>query len=141
MCYVVVLCRGVSRDLSLVMIWRPPRSTRTATLLPCTTLFRSRQRHLDPGGAVLVDLHLVDQAQIVDVHGDFRIVDGLQRLDHLLPRGDGLAGLERMPGARPELAVVAGASRHEASKRVAAGHSVHSVDALSLPAKIGRAHV
>src|SRR3546814_9801539 len=31
------------------MIRRPPRSTRTDTLFPCTTLFRSRQRRGDPG--------------------------------------------------------------------------------------------
>src|SRR3546814_12092189 len=33
------------------MIRRPPRSTRTDTLFPYTTLFRSRHMHLDPVGA------------------------------------------------------------------------------------------
>src|SRR3546814_3864600 len=33
------------------MIRRPPRSTRTDTLFPYTTLFRSADRSLDPGHA------------------------------------------------------------------------------------------
>src|SRR3546814_997687 len=45
-----------------LMIRRPPRSTRTDTLFPYTTLFRSLQRHdalvalrLAPGGAAVLD--------------------------------------------------------------------------------------
>src|SRR3546814_12100016 len=36
-----------------LMILRPPRSTRTDTLLPYTTLFRSRRARHDPGGGQL----------------------------------------------------------------------------------------
>src|SRR3546814_15811049 len=45
MCYVLVLCYIL---LFFLMIRRPPRSTRTDTLFPYTTLFRSAlftQRH------------------------------------------------------------------------------------------------
>src|SRR3546814_1658017 len=41
------------------MIRRPPRSTRTDTLLPYTTLFRSRARHERRDGAVQGLLHPV----------------------------------------------------------------------------------
>src|SRR3546814_2934079 len=37
-----------------LMIRRPPRSTRTDTLFPYTTLFRSQRRH-QPGGADRLD--------------------------------------------------------------------------------------
>src|SRR3546814_11800220 len=39
------------------MIRRPPRSTRTDTLFPYTTLFRSRERHVGAGHvAVVIEL-------------------------------------------------------------------------------------
>src|SRR3546814_13938915 len=41
------------------MIRRPPRSTRTNTLFPCTTLFRSTAQILDPQ-LTQVDLEVVD---------------------------------------------------------------------------------
>src|SRR3546814_3321351 len=39
------------------MIRRPPRSTRTDTLFPYTTLFRSRRHEAGDAGAVLGDRH------------------------------------------------------------------------------------
>src|SRR3546814_9088794 len=52
--YVCVLCAGVTDLLVLsfffLMIRRPPRSTRTDTLFPYTTLFRSRDSR-DPSTA------------------------------------------------------------------------------------------
>ena len=42
---------------------------------------RRRQRHLDGDVALVVDVDLVDQAQLVDVGGDLRIVHGLQGRD------------------------------------------------------------
>src|SRR3546814_5736459 len=41
------------------MIRRPPRSTRTYTLFPCTTLFRSRERNtvIEGADAARADLH------------------------------------------------------------------------------------
>src|SRR3546814_4633434 len=44
------------------MIRRPPRSTRTDTLFPYTTLFRSPRRRPGPGD----DRHIVDVAAIAD---------------------------------------------------------------------------
>src|SRR3546814_9396742 len=48
------------------MIRRPPRSTRTDTLFPYTTLFRSDQRVLHPEGQ---GLRLVEQEQHAGVRG------------------------------------------------------------------------
>src|SRR3546814_16873336 len=42
------------------MIRRPPRSTRTDTLFPYTTLFRSRHHHGVPGKTVIKALLVVD---------------------------------------------------------------------------------
>src|SRR3546814_19521088 len=46
MCFYLSLC------FFFLMIRRPPRSTRTDTLFPYTTLFRSRQRDLCEGCAM-----------------------------------------------------------------------------------------
>src|SRR3546814_4180731 len=53
------------------MIRRPPRSTRTDTLFPYTTLFRSRRRQLQPPG-------------------EWRVGDG-----HALERGDAVQQADR----------------------------------------------
>ena len=56
------------------------------------------QRHVDGDVAVVVDLDPVDQAELVDVGRDFRIVDGLERGDDIVGhpldfiRRDGGAG-------------------------------------------------
>src|SRR3546814_18589226 len=62
-CYVLsMFCRGYVRlsysnfDLFFLMIRRPPRSTRTDTLFPYTTLFRSVR--LDRAGCRRGDVHL-----------------------------------------------------------------------------------
>src|SRR3546814_14398753 len=47
------------------MIRRPPSSTRTATLFPSTTLFRSCAEHL---AVALVDGHQRHRARIVELH-------------------------------------------------------------------------
>src|SRR3546814_8858500 len=60
------------------MIRRPPRSTRTDTLFPYTTLFRSRQHRALLDDDALGDLGAcADEAVVLD---DDRI--GLQRLQH-----------------------------------------------------------
>src|SRR3546814_16805897 len=58
------------------MIRRPPRSTRTDTLFPSTTLFRSRRRELDAQIEPLVRSALRDQ-------GD-GLVDGTTQIEYLL---------------------------------------------------------
>ena len=40
-----------------------------------------RQRHGD-GDMAFVDIHAIDQAQIIDIHRNFRVVDFLERIDH-----------------------------------------------------------
>src|SRR3546814_7005928 len=60
------------------MIRRPPRSTRTDTLFPYTTLFRSLQRH-DPARIALglgVDDIFADRRERVAIGGDARFADG-----------------------------------------------------------------
>src|SRR3546814_15768091 len=44
------------------MIRRPPRSTRTDTILPYTTLFRSHTRDISAGDAVVIALRVVVHA-------------------------------------------------------------------------------
>src|SRR3546814_4746506 len=65
-----------------LMIRRPPRSTRTDTLFPYTTLFRSRHAH--------VSLHL----QLAHHEGGGGVeVAGDQRLEVIHRQGDGAVGL------------------------------------------------
>src|SRR3546814_3853407 len=52
--YEVVLCIDAYMVFFFLMIRRPPRSTRTDTLVPYTTLFRS-------GGGGSIDAHPVDR--------------------------------------------------------------------------------
>ena len=42
---------------------------------------RRRQRHRDERMAV-VDLDIIDEAKVIDIHRDFRVVDVLERIDH-----------------------------------------------------------
>ena len=42
------------------------------------------KRHLDKDDAALLDQQLIDQSEIDDVDRDFRVADGLQRLEHRL---------------------------------------------------------
>src|SRR3546814_2854668 len=60
-----------------LMIRRPPRSTRTDTLFPYTTLFRSAEAHL----AQQVIAQRVDPEALGEVH---RIDDIAQRFRHFL---------------------------------------------------------
>src|SRR5262249_38180700 len=43
-----------------------------------------RQRHVDGDGAVVADVDLVDQSELVDVGRDFRVIDGLERRDDIV---------------------------------------------------------
>ena len=54
-----------------------------------------RQGHVDGDVAVVVDLDPVDQAELVDVGRDFRIVDGLQRGDDVVGQAVELFGRDR----------------------------------------------
>src|SRR3546814_4578002 len=48
--FVVVMLPACSRFIVFLILRRPPRSTRTYTLFPYTTLFRSDSDKLDPSG-------------------------------------------------------------------------------------------
>src|SRR5690606_3967546 len=61
-----------------------------------------RQGHLDLDMAVVVDVDLVDQAQLVDVDRDFRVIDFLKFLDQVV--GD-LVQLVLRDGRRLRLAL------------------------------------
>src|SRR3546814_15684779 len=52
-----------SHDLVVLMIRRPPRSTRTDTLFPYTTLFRSKGKRAASGDAAHLISFFVDIAQ------------------------------------------------------------------------------
>src|SRR3546814_21127383 len=47
LCYSEFISLSVMHSLFFLMIRRPPRSTRTDTLFPYTTLFRSTPAHVD----------------------------------------------------------------------------------------------
>src|SRR3546814_13810853 len=86
------------------MIRRPPRSTRTDTLVPYTTLFRSGAHEIDAAARHDVDLEVVG-AQIVEqldhrlkVHSGIEVAGG-----RVLGLGDPVMyfrgeGLDRHPG-------------------------------------------
>src|SRR3546814_14491915 len=99
------------------MLRRPPRSTRTSTLFPYTTLFRSdrRQRH---GG-------LRERPREIAQRGFHR------RREHAIARARGLAGLgQRLDRARRPLA-------NAAQRQVADFHCVHAVPATERAAPKG----
>src|SRR3546814_2445647 len=80
------------------MIRRPPRSTRTDTLFPYTTLFRSleqrRLRHLDEGhqvhALVLGLFHQRADPALIVAHPAQALEMGQRRADHAGHRRDGL---------------------------------------------------
>src|SRR3546814_13420553 len=76
------------------MIRRPPRSTRTDTLFPYTTLFRShpafgRGDDRDPSGCA------VDQHRKIIFLGDIRAVSDIEAV-HVLARRASLRGHQRV---------------------------------------------
>src|SRR3546814_4094687 len=85
------------------MIRRPPRSTRTDTLVPYTTLFRSRPDHVEPG--VVLQRRAAGEVALADPV-EVRVADaGLQELllvdggDHGAPD---LRLVERLQQVRSE---------------------------------------
>src|SRR3546814_20189736 len=91
------------------MIRRPPRSTRTDTLFPYTTLFRSRTRALDrlapqrinaPWGEHRVDEQRLVAARALDIGGKAVIEESAERIHLVLC--DGQPRRHRMAAARDE---------------------------------------
>ena len=44
----------------------------------CHGAARGGQGHVDGDVAVIVDIHLIDEAQLLDINGNFPVVDGLE---------------------------------------------------------------
>src|SRR3546814_10234656 len=109
------------------MIRRPPRSTRTDTLVPYTTLFRSvRQRYrlgLDGDAAFALD----------------RVV--VEHLGFHLARGQASAQLDDAVGQGRLAVVDVGDDREIADVPHRVGHGRASVAADGAALQIGRAHV
>src|SRR3546814_8624333 len=120
-----------------LMIRRPPRSTRTDTLFPYTTLFRSlRGVFLDAADGLADDAHHLADGLGAAAHG-FRAAGGLVAL------GDELLGLVRQaPEGRVDLRRRVGGLRRQ--RLHLAGHHREALAGVARPrrlAEIGRAHV
>src|SRR3546814_18277858 len=94
-CYLYIL---LSFSFFLLMIRRPPRSTRTDTLFPYTTLFRSRSCHAPSCLGLL--LRLGDGPGADDLGARDPVGDGVAR--HLQPQAAALAVVPvlEVPAAR-----------------------------------------
>src|SRR3546814_21102179 len=85
------------------MIRRPPRSTRTDTLFPYTTLFRSVP-HLDripavPGGQQVQNPALEEGRVHAELQGQAPPEPGAQVVDDVAQEGYGLLGVMHVAGA------------------------------------------
>src|SRR3546814_13314638 len=65
------------------MIRRPPRSTRTDTLFPYTTLFRSERRHDHVDAAAVLEPRVGERRRLVDAAADL-VADALRELEQML---------------------------------------------------------
>src|SRR3546814_11411976 len=107
------------------MIRRPPRSTRTDTLFPYTTLFRSRELEAAAGLGLAVFLALDDaavageEAGALDGGTQRRLVAGQRLADAVLDRA-GLAGEAAAADRRD--AVILAAARGEVEQLVDGWH-------------------
>src|SRR3546814_10517221 len=106
------------------MIRRPPRSTRTDTLFPYTTLFRSGRKRLEQ---VVVDAardQIAVEAHVVDLaHGDHdraRLADFGQRVDRPEEHTSELQSLMRISYA---VFCLKKKKTHKKSKRRSANHT------------------
>src|SRR3546814_15566052 len=75
------------------MIRRPPRSTRTDTLFPYTTLFRNSALHISEGQSVILKLERIDP----DAHGvlatqDPDVANAWNTADGILHAGGDIVG-------------------------------------------------
>src|SRR3546814_3134657 len=115
-----LLCfRVVSLVFFFLMIRRPPRSTRTDTLFPYTTLFRSGSGPARFRPLAARDGHAVDaQGRDVDAMPKFEVVGGHEGAEH----GDQIAGDGEFGDRLGELAVADHESRGAAA--IVAGHRV-----------------
>src|SRR3546814_15608541 len=78
------------------MIRRPPRSTRTDTLFPYTTLFRSTRAHQRAQIVEAQALHGTRRAKRIRIAARLGVGDRLAHLAQV--KGDHLAAIETAPG-------------------------------------------
>src|SRR3546814_6977394 len=91
------------------MIRRPPRSTRTDTLFPYTTLFRSTQTHAEP--ALLIASRAVGRAALVLHDGNEPVAAAVAPIDRDLTGPDFAADRRR---GIPAVAAAIGKARFHA---------------------------
>src|SRR3546814_5495831 len=96
------------------MIRRPPRSTRTDTLFPYTTLFRSDDHHIGPSGVEIVAAPRLDGGILRGPEGigiaEIAILAKQVRDDARRALGveQGVLDRDRLPAEQPCLQLVAG---------------------------------
>src|SRR3546814_602545 len=152
MCYILYT---VSWCVFFLMIRRPPRSTRTDTLFPYTTLFRSRElfhrrhhgEHAALGQAAMADLAALrahHAAGFTDRIGREVVVE--QEVFLVLAR-DGVDDLAVARGAQrgdhDRLGLAAGEQRRAVGARQHAdlgGDRAHGVERTAVDADLGRQH-
>src|SRR3546814_8681288 len=97
--------------LLLLMIRRPPRSTRTDTLVPYTTLFRSERRPVDAVGHRAADAVAGDEGDggvgVAVGHGDAGVGEAADA------GGDAGDDAERHAGGDQRQRLLAAAAEHE----------------------------
>src|SRR3546814_12468335 len=106
------------------MIRRPPRSTRTDTLFPNTTLFRSQERDSDirdhrVGGVAAGEAHRVDRLQMLVDAGTVAVDNDLHQLDQQTAAENGEQE-ERGPDAAGEGELDGGDNRDRNEEAAAA---------------------
>src|SRR3546814_5046215 len=132
---------GIVLCVFFLMILRPPRSTRTDTLVPYTTLFRSDENCIDV--ARLGQLHHFGTCRAIGLHprGGFA-----EDLDHLIAATLGKTGqvaelpLARLVGGR-DPGIDGGALSQLNLPEIRARKPLLCVGSVLSKTEIGRAHV
>src|SRR3546814_3002867 len=134
------------------MIRRPPRSTRTDTLFPYTTLFRSELALERYGAPVYVRHEIVHNRYVVDglkakgavfvehlddVPDDFPVIFSAHGVPKSVPEAASARGLEYLDATCPLVSKV----HRQAEKMVTEGRHILFVGHPGHPEEIGRAHV
>ena len=85
---------------------------------------RRRQRHVDGDVAIGRAVEAVDEAEIVEVHGNLGVVDGLDRVDDRLFSRRRRARGQRLPGIGQHVFPGGGCAGHEIGQGAVVAHSV-----------------
>src|SRR3546814_3549393 len=117
-----------------LMIRRPPRSTRTDTLFPYTTLFRSGRGELDP-----LDAPLHPPVAYTTSDTNFVIAINAPKLVEGMPHWLGSADLQKVRNDRFD--IIGWTAISEWDDVEPRGSHVGAAIMFSQPLQIGRAHV